>query len=82
MDGFAPTSESLPYTILADGKIVLDTKGNRQLAGWLLQKNLHDAYVFRYGPDLFLVRDSDAHPALGFQNGSLWPFKAGSPSKW
>ena len=78
MDGYAPTSERLPYNILADGKIVLGTKDDKQMADWMRLKNLHNAYVFRYGPDLFLVRDSDAHPDLGFQNGSLWPFKAGT----
>jgi uncharacterized protein len=82
MDGYVGTSQWLPYRILPDGKIVLDAKGNPQMTDWLLQKDLHDAYVFRYGPDLFLVRDSDAHPDLGFRNGSLWPFKAGPPSKW
>ena len=82
MDGYAPTIERLPYSILADGKIMLGMEDNKQLADWLRQKNLHNAYVFHYGPDLFLVRDSEAHPDLGFQNGSLWPFKAGSPSKW
>jgi fermentation-respiration switch protein FrsA (DUF1100 family) len=82
MDGYAPTSELLPYSILADGKIELGTKDDKQMADWLRLKNLHPAYVYHYGPDLFLVRDSDAHPDLGFQNGSLWPFKAGSPSKW
>jgi uncharacterized protein len=82
MDGFVGTIQRLTYGILADGKIVLGTKDDKQLADWLRLKNLHDAYVYRYGPDLFLVRDSETHPDLGFQNGTLWPFKAGSPSKW
>jgi hypothetical protein len=82
MDGYAPTSELLPYSILTDGKVVLGTKDNKQLADWLRLKSLQNAYVYRYGSDLFLVRDSDVHPDLGFQNGSLWPFKAGSPNKW
>src|SRR5260221_5807629 len=82
MDGYAPTSELLPYSILADGKIELGTKDDKHMADSLRLMNLHPAYVYHYGRDLFLVRDSDAHPDLGFQNGSLWPFKAGSPRKW
>ena len=81
-EGYVPTTERLPYSILADGRIVLGTKDDKQLADWLRLKNLHNAYVYRYGPDLSLVRDSDLAPDLGFRNGSLWPFKAGSPSKW
>jgi hypothetical protein len=42
--------------------------------------DLQDAYIYRYGADLYLVNDSDTEPDLSFKPGTLWPFIAFPPA--
>jgi len=70
-DGFVPWYALLSYEIAEDGKIVLHQSDDASRSS-----DLHDAYIYRYGPDLYLDKDSDTDPDFSFEPGTLWPFKA------
>jgi hypothetical protein len=70
-DGYVPWEAVLSYDIAEDGKIVLHQSDDASR-----RSDLHDAYIYRYGPDLYLEKASDTDPDFSFEPGTLWPFKA------
>jgi alpha-beta hydrolase superfamily lysophospholipase len=70
-DGYVPWEAVLSYKIADDGKIVLHQSDDAARLS-----DIHDAYIYRYGPALYLEKDSDTDPDLSFEPGTLWPFKA------
>ncbi len=75
-DGFVPYTEWISYEILDDGKVVLKLNNENKVSDWLRLTDLHNGYVYQYGPDTYLVQDSDEHPDLYVRDkSSMWPFK-------
>jgi hypothetical protein len=40
-----------------------------------LWKDHHDMLAVEYGPDVYLVKDSDSAPDFFFEQRASWPFK-------
>jgi fermentation-respiration switch protein FrsA (DUF1100 family) len=74
-DGYVGWKVPIGYDVAADGKVILKSLPYEDETAFLKEKNLHDAYVFRYGPTVYLVKDSDPTPDLGFEGGARWPYK-------
>ncbi len=74
-DGYVGWRVPIRYDAAEDGKIVLKSPPYEDSAAFIKEKDLHDAYAFRYGPSVYLVKDSDPTPDLGFENGARWPYK-------
>jgi hypothetical protein len=74
-DGFVGTEFTLPYRILADGKISIAPTGNKMQADYLLAEDIRDFYVYRYGSSLYLVQESIVKPDLSVPGGIHWPLK-------
>lgn len=75
-DGYVPWRTSLSYEITEDGTILLGRQDSREVAGSVEARGLHDANIYRYGSDLYLVQASETDPDLSFDSGNPWPFKA------
>lgn len=76
-DGFVPYSIWGSYEILADGKLVVSVNNAGNDPGSRRMTDLHNAYVYQYGPDYYLVQDSDERPDLYVKDkSSMWPFKS------
>jgi len=75
-DGYVGWQIPITYDVAADGKIILKIPTYENETGLRKTKDLHDVYAFRYGPSVYLVKDSDPTPDLGFEDNSRWPYKA------
>lgn len=74
--GYAGDFHQVSYQIQSDGKIALIKDAYAGLAGWLKEKHLQDAYMYRYGMDTYLTQEYDKEPDFFAANGEeLWPFK-------
>jgi hypothetical protein len=71
----ATSDGAFPSVTTPDGKIILKFPTDENEADFRKAKDLHDAYAFRYGPNVYLVKDSDPTPDLGFADGARWPYK-------
>jgi hypothetical protein len=78
-DGYVPWQASISYQIAEDGKLVLNRNDLSGSQPALSSADLHDAYIYRFGPSLYLERDSEKSPDLSFDPGTRWPFKQLSP---
>jgi hypothetical protein len=74
-DGYVGWRVPISYDVDADGKILLKFLTYENEIDLRKAKDLHDAYAFRYGPSLYLVKASDPTPDLGFEDGARWPYK-------
>jgi esterase/lipase len=74
-DGYVGWQVPIQYDIAPDGKIILKFPTDENEADVGKAKDLHDAYAFRYRPSVYLVKDSDPTPDLGFEDGARWPYK-------
>jgi hypothetical protein len=74
-DGYVGTEFTLPYRILADGKITVEPTDNKLQADYLLSEDIHDFYVFRYGSSVYLVQESNVRPDFAVPGGLHWPLK-------
>lgn len=75
-DGFVPWQANFSYSIAEDGRVVLNRTEWDGLEQLLIAHDVQDAYVYRYGSTLYLVKSTEENPDLSFDSGSLWPFKA------
>jgi alpha-beta hydrolase superfamily lysophospholipase len=74
-DGYVGWLVPIGYDVAADGKIIFKFPTAENEPDVYKAKDLHDAYAFRFGPSVYLVKDSDPTPDLGFEDGSRWPYK-------
>jgi hypothetical protein len=74
-EGLVGREFTLPYTILADGKISIAPTDNKMQADYLLAEDIRDFYVYRYGSSLYLVQESIVKPDLSVPGGIHWPLK-------
>ena len=75
-DGYVPWIVNLSYEIAEDGTILLGRQDSPEVAGMVETRGLHDANIYRYGNNLYLVKSSESDPDLSFDSGNPWPFKA------
>ena len=75
IEHFVGTEFTVPYNILADGKIAVVPTDNKGRADYLLGEDIHDFYLFRNGSSLYLVQESNVRPDLAASGGTHWPLK-------
>jgi uncharacterized protein len=75
-DGYVPWRANFSYDVAEDGAIRLGLSDSREVANMIEPIGLHDAYIYRYGDVLYLVKSTEVDPDLSFNSGALWPFKA------